>query len=203
MDWMEIFTFVTGLIYIYLEVRQKNLMWIVGLITSAASMYVFFGEGFYASTALNLYYFVISFWGLYQWRRDSGRMKGSDALRTDTGNGGKTEEVIHLGRLTLRTVLVSLAVYVVLTAGLIRLVQYLGDPMSMLDAGIAMLGAVATWWLGRSYKEQWILWVAANMLTSVMCLRSGMYYLFVLYLVYTVVAAYGYFHWKRNGKYID
>lgn len=188
MDWMEIFSLVTGLLYIWLEIRQKNIMWIVGLITSAATMWVFFDGGLYASAALNLYYVVISLWGLRQWRRDSRKTE--------------TEDAIHLNRLTLKTALLSAVIYAAGTAGLWWLMDLLEDPMSLMDAGITMLGAVATWWLSRSYKEQWILWIVANFLTFVMCLTQKMPYMSVLYVVYTAGAVFGYFHWRRNGQYV-
>ena len=37
---LEIFTLVTGVIYVILEIRQKNAMWVLGIITSLASMLV-------------------------------------------------------------------------------------------------------------------------------------------------------------------
>ena len=45
MDFMQVFTLVTGVIYIILEIRQKNLMWVVGIATSLAAMWVFFRQG--------------------------------------------------------------------------------------------------------------------------------------------------------------
>jgi len=50
---LEIFTLITGLIYIILEIRQKNFMWVLGIMTSLASMLVFFRQGLYASFGLN------------------------------------------------------------------------------------------------------------------------------------------------------
>lgn len=194
MDWMEIFTLVTGVAYIYLEVRQKDFMWIVGLVTSAAAVYVFTERGLYATAALNVYYLAVSFWGLYQWRRDR-RSLGKDE------EGG--EDVIHLRHLTVRTAAVSAGIYAVSTVLLVFLMEKLGDAMSSLDAAVTVLGAVGTWWLSRSYKEQWLLWIVADILTAVMCLMQGMYYMAALYVVYTACAAYGYFHWKRCGIYIS
>ena len=72
---MEIFTLVTGVIYVVLEIRQKNFMWIVGMANALAAMYMFFSKDLYASFGLNTYYFAIAFWGLYQWRRDARRLK--------------------------------------------------------------------------------------------------------------------------------
>ena len=64
MDYMQIFTLLTGVIYIVLEIRQKNFMWVVGIATSLAAMWVFFRQGLYASFGLNTYYFITAFIGL-------------------------------------------------------------------------------------------------------------------------------------------
>ena len=69
---IEIFTLLTGVIYVILEIRQKNLMWVLGIFTSLASMWMFYHNGMYASFGLQIYYFVTAFIGLWQWRRDRG-----------------------------------------------------------------------------------------------------------------------------------
>ena len=185
---MEVFTLVTGIVYVVLEIRQKNFMWILGMITSAATVYVFFVQGLFASAALNIYYFIIAFWGLFQWRKDSVAVR-------DSGS-------IHLNRLPLGTIWQSLALFIAGTASLTFIMEHFGDPMSVLDASVTMLSAVATWWLGKSYLQQWLLWIAANVLTFVMCLHQDLYFLSVLYAVYVLSAVFGYFHWRRNGVYI-
>ena len=52
MDFMQIFTLITGVIYIVLEIRQKDFMWIVGIATSLAAMWVFFRQGLYATSLI-------------------------------------------------------------------------------------------------------------------------------------------------------
>ena len=70
---LEIFTLVTGALYVVLEIRQKNFMWVLGIMTSLASMAVYFREGLYASFGMNTYYLITAFIGLWQWRRDRNR----------------------------------------------------------------------------------------------------------------------------------
>ena len=185
---MEVFTLVTGIVYVVLEIRQKNFMWILGMLTSAATVYVFFVQGLYASAILNVYYFIIAFWGLFQWKKDSAAVQ-------DSGS-------IHLNRLPLGTIWVSLALFIAGTANLTFIMERFGDPMSVLDASVTMLSAIATWWLGKSYLQQWFLWIAANALTFIMCLHQDLYLLSILYAVYVLSAVFGYFHWKRNGQYV-
>ena len=208
MDMMEIFTLVTGVIYIILEIRQKNLMWLVGVLTSVAAMWVFFRQGLYASFALNTYYLVTSFIGLWQWSRDKKKLVtegGSDVVAEAQPEGDK----IHLNRLTTKTVAVSAVVMVLGTFGLVELMQWLHsagilqeNPMSYLDSAATILSAIATWWLVRSYIQQWWLWIVADLMSTILCASQGMWWMTALYAAYTLSAVYGWAHWHRNGKYI-
>ena len=192
---MEIFTLITGVVYIILEIRQKNFMWVVGVFTSLAAMWVFFRQGLYASFGLNTYYLITAFIGLWQWGRDKKKLMSSS---TDE----PSHDVIHLNRLSLKTVVVSSVVAVVGTFALAWLMQMLENPMSYLDAAVAVLSAVATWWLVRSYIAQWWLWILADTLSTILCATQGMWWMIALYATYTLSAVYGYIHWKKNGTYI-
>ena len=208
---MEIFTLVTGVIYIILEIRQKNLMWLVGVLTSVAAMWVFFRQGLYASFALNTYYLVTAFIGLWQWSRDKKRLVAEmapAARPTDTEVKPEGDR-IHLNKLTAKTVAVSAVVMVLGTFGLVELMQWLNsagilqeNPMSYLDSAATILSAIATWWLVRSYIQQWWLWIAADLMSTILCASQGMWWMTALYAAYTLSAVYGWAHWKRNGRYI-
>ena len=192
MDMMEMITLVTGVIYIILEIRQKNFMWVVGIFTSLAAMWVFFRQGLYASFGLNTYYLITAFIGLWQWRKDKGSMAAS-------GEGG---DVIHLNRLSWKAVLLSAVVTAAGIVGLAEVMELLENPMSYMDSAVAVLSAVATWWLVRSYLQQWWLWVIADTMSALLCASQGLWWMTVLYAAYALSAVYGYIHWKRNGRYI-
>ena len=208
MDFMQIFTLVTGVIYIILEIRQKNFMWVIGVLTSVAAMWVFFRQGLYASFALNTYYLVTAFIGLWQWSMDKKKLVaegGSDVVAEAQPEGDR----IHLNRLTAKTVAVSAVVMVLGTFGLVELMQWLNsagilqeNPMSYLDSAATVLSAIATWWLVRSYIQQWWLWIAADLMSTILCASQGMWWITALYAAYTLSAVYGWAHWKRNGRYI-
>ena len=193
MDWMQIFTLVTGVIYIILEIRQKNFMWVVGIATSIAAMWVFFRQGLYASFGLNTYYLIASFIGLWQWRRDRMRLVGNEPAE-------QADDVIHLNRLTPSTLMLSALIAVVGTMALAWLMELVENPMSYLDATV--MSAIATWWLVKSYIQQWWLWIAADLLSTILCATQGMWWMTALYAAYTLSAIVGYNHWKRKGQYV-
>ena len=191
---MEIFTLVTGVIYIILEIRQKNLMWVVGLLTSIAAMWVFFRQGLYASFGLNTYYLVTSVVGLWQWRRDIDRISQDGAAHDDG--------TVRLKHLSLKTVAVSALAVVAGTLVLAMVMEHLENPMSYLDSAVAVLSAVATWWLVRCYIQQWWLWIAADTVSTILCASQGLWWMAALYAAYAVSAIIGYIHWKKHGRYI-
>ena len=59
---MEVFSLITGILYLLLEIRQKNAMWIVGILTAGAAVVVFAREQLYATMCLNIYYVIIIFY---------------------------------------------------------------------------------------------------------------------------------------------
>jgi len=180
-----------------LEIRHHNFMWVVGVLTSAAAVWVFFRQGLYASFGLNTYYLITAFIGLWQWRRD--RRKLSDGNLPAESSG---DDVIVLNRLTLKTVLVSVVVAVAGIFGLAWLMELVENPMSYLDSAVAVISAVATWWLVRSYIEQWWLWILADTMSTILCLTQGMWWMAVLYAAYTVSAVIGLRYWHRHGQMI-
>ena len=194
MDFMEIFTLVTGVIYIILEIRQKNFMWVIGIATSLAAMWVFFRQGLYASFGLNAYYLVTSFIGLWQWRYDR------DKLADDTDS--RRDEAIHLNRLSWKTVLISTIAAIAGTVLLAEVMVLFENPMSYMDSAVAVLSAIATWWLVKSYLQQWWLWIAANTLSLILCATQGMWWMALLYILYVVAAVIGLRHWKKHGEYV-
>ena len=188
---LEIFTLITGVIYVILEIRQKNAMWVLGIITSLASMLVFFSQGLYASFGLNAYYLITAFIGLWQWRKDKGAIEDSSK--------------IHLNTLTWKTAALSAMIFICGTIGLSAGMEHMSElgfkenPMSLLDSSIAVLSAVATWWLVKAYLQQWWLWIAANGLSVALCAAQGMWWMALLYILYMVAAIIGLLHWKRHG----
>jgi len=190
---IEIFAFITGIIYIVLEIGQKNTMWAVGILTGVACSYSFAVQHLWASMGLNVYYVVMSVWGLYQWRRDSM------TLKSDNPEGA----AIHLAKPGKAVLAWSAVLLVAGTAGMIVLLKALGDSSTFLDAVVAVMSAIGTWWLAKSYPQQWLIWIVADILSAVLCLTAGMYWMAVLYFAYTLSAVYGYWHWTKNGRYIN
>ncbi len=183
---IEIFAFVTGIAYIVLEIGQKRLMWTLGILTGVACAFSFAVQHLYASMGLNVYYVIMSFVGLNQWKKDEAKLSGKSS--------------IHLCRLGMRTAIASAVIFVAGSFLLCKTLQLLGGAETWMDAVTTVMSAVAAWWLVKSYPQQWLVWIVADLFSTTLCIVSGMYWMAVLYFVYAASAVYGYIHWRRNGE---
>jgi nicotinamide mononucleotide transporter len=183
---IEIFAAATGVAYAVLEILQKNAMWVVGILTGLACAYSFGVQHLWASMGLNIYYVGASVWGLVQWRRDSIKSEGE----------------IHLARPSIKVLIASTLLLILGTLALTYALVPLGDAFSAHDAFVTVLSVIGTWWLVKSYPQQWLIWIVADVLSAWLCLRGGMYWMTALYLAYAGSAVYGYIHWKKKGIYI-
>ncbi len=182
---LEVFGAVTGLLYVYLEIRHRRSMWLVGLIMAVCYMVVFGTERLYASAALYLYYFIISIYGWFRWRA-AGESQGP--------------EVRHISG---KELWLSAGLLLVIFAILWQIMaRFTDNPHPLCDAAVTTLNIVATWLLTRSIIEQWFLLMAANVLAVGLYLSTGLYPTAFLFVVYFIASVTGYVRWRRNISYI-
>ena len=191
---IEIFAFATGIAYLILEIMQHNFMWIIGIATGLACAFSFGVQHIWGQMGLNIYYVVISIIGLARWRRDAAALESSK---------GSNDSIIHLNHLKLKTLLISILLFLAGSSALIWLLRILGDSESAVDAVVVVMSAIGTWWLAQSYLQQWYIWLIADSALTAMCIHSGMWWMAGLYMAYAMSSVYGWFHWKRNGRYVD
>ena len=184
---IEFFAAVTGVVYAVLEILQKNSMWVLGILTASACAFRFAVTHVWASMGQNIYYVVMSVIGLVQWRKASAQV-------------GEGE--IHLQVLPQKVGIWSVVLFFVGSLVLIQVLRATGDAQPFLDGVAVTLSIIGTWWLAQSYLQQWMIWIVADILSTALCAATGQYWMAGLYLVYIGSAVYGYFHWKRKGKYL-
>jgi len=182
--WIEIFGVLTGILYVILEVKQNRLLWPLGIITSAAYIYIFFTGKFYADMGLQVYYVLISIYGWYYWSRGGAR--------ADSGQ-------LPVVRINRRQLILLLLTFALSWAGIYKvLVRFTDSTVPLGDSFTTALAIVATWMLTRKIIEQWFLWIIANLVSIGLYIYKGLYPTVILYAVYAGMAVYGYMEWKRS-----
>ena len=123
---------------------------------------------------------------------------GSDKA-VDAGGGSSEELPITFfpRRLILRTLgfflLAWAATYYVLVA-------YTNSTVPLLDAFTNALSFVGLWALARKYVEQWLFWIAVDVVCCYLYVVKGIPFKAGLYGLYVVIAVMGYIKWKGLAK---
>ena len=114
--------------------------------------------------------------------------------------GGSSEELpitFFPRRLILRTLgfflLAWAATYYVLVA-------YTNSTVPLLDAFTNALSFVGLWALARKYVEQWLFWIAVDVVCCYLYVVKGIPFKAGLYGLYVVIAVLGYIKWKGLAK---
>lgn len=188
MEYLEIFSLICGLVYVYLQVKQSNWMWPVDILSCIAATVVFCSQRLWANAGLNVYYIVMAVWGIFSWLRDSGKVQ---------------EDQLHLRRPSRRVLLISAIILLAGGTGLILLLGSTGDSAPVIDGIIGITGVVGAWWLANSYKENWYVWMVSDALGTALCISQGLWWMACLYAVYTAVSVAGLLNWRKKGIYVD
>lgn len=185
---LEIFGAVSGLLYVWLEIKHKRAMWAVGFVMSVSYVIVFGIKGLYASMGLYVYFLVMSVYGWRKWgkkvKSEGGEVK-SEELRAVRMSG---KQAGVAGGMLISSFVVM---WVVL--------RWLTDhPAPAADAAVTALNVTATWLLAHSVLEQWILLIVANALAIGLYAWSGLWFTTGLYIVLLVSSFIGYSAWRRK-----
>ncbi|MCK4746244.1 MAG: nicotinamide mononucleotide transporter [Bacteroidales bacterium] len=182
-QYVEILGVIFSLLYLFFSIRQKILLWPMGIISALLYMVVFYQSKFYADMGLNGYYFIISIYGWILWNR--GRNK--------TGGG------LPVTRITSRVALLLAVITLGAFFGIGLLLDHFTDsPVPYWDAFTTAVSFTATWMLARKILEHWILWIIVDAVSMGLYLYRGLYPTLVLFAVYTAMAVIGFIQWKKN-----
>jgi nicotinamide mononucleotide transporter len=181
LNWLDVVTTVLGLAYILLEYRASLWMWLVGFLMQSLGIVLYYQKGLYADCGMEFYYLAMTVYGYYKWVR---------------GTAAKTAlPVTHIPRrLVLRWGLVMAGVWAVIYW---LLVTFTNSTVPLADSFTTALSLVGIWALAHKYLEQWFIWMAVDVVTSLLYFHKGIPFKASLYALYVVIAVFGYFKWRR------
>ena len=177
-------------------------MWVVGAISGAAYIIIFMNQGLYANMTIQVYYLLVSVYGWCMWAKLKKREKKNAAASLDlkANKEEDSRERICYKHADRKTLAWSVLLVLILSAVLFFFLKFFDkDPMPLLDSATFSLSIIATWWLSRCIIDQWIVWVFTDVAIAIICFNSGLVLSGILYIIYSVFAAFGYLYWKKVG----
>ena len=172
MNYLEIFGTFIGIIYLWLEYRASIYLWLAGIIMPAIYIFVYYDAGLYADFGINIYYLIAAIYGWFFWMWGHGEKKSLPIIHTPW-----------------KCYLPLFLVFIVSFVGIARiLIEYTDSNVPWLDSFTTALSIVGMWMLARKYIEQWFAWIY---------IYKDLYFTSALYGLYSIIAIFGYFKWKK------
>ena len=178
--WLDITTTVLGLAYILLEVRASVWMWVVGFLMQTLGIVLYYQKGLYADCGMEFYYLSMTVYGYWRWVR-----------------GTSAKQALPIRHFPRRLILPWLLIIAATWAAIyILLINFTNSNVPLADSFTTALSIVGIWALAHKYLEQWFIWIAVDIVTSVLYFYKDIPFKASLYALYVVIAIIGYFKWK-------
>ncbi len=184
MSGLELAAAAFGIVSVWLSTRQHIWSWPTAIVNVLLYVVVFREAKLYADMGLQVVYFVLSAYGWYEWLY---------------GGANKTE--LHVSRVTRRLALVLAALVIAGTAALGTFFARNTDAaLPYLDSATTSVSLAAQYMMTRKILENWMVWVAVDVVYVGMFIFKHLYLTAGLYFVFGVLALMGNRDWTRDWR---
>ncbi len=182
MEWLELTGLLSGLLCVWLLIRQNVWTFPIGLVYSVVSVAVFIEARLYADVLLSGYYVLMNAYGWYYWLY--GGMRNA-------------ADVLPVSRTPPRTAWVLSLV----TAVAIGAMGWFFDTRTNADfpywdSATTCMSFAAMWMTARKYIGNWVVWLVVDVIATAIYYVKGIHFYAILYGVYLGMAIMGWRAWQ-------
>jgi nicotinamide mononucleotide transporter len=184
MSALEIGAALFGVVSVYLSTRENIWSWPTAIVNVALYGVVFFQARLYADMGLQGVYLVLSIYGWYEWLY---------------GGEHRTHLKVSRAAPRLLTILLVLNIVAWLTVATL-LHRYTDAALPWLDSLLTTTSLAAQWMMTRKILENWLLWIAVDIVYVPMFISRHLYPTAALYAIFLALAVLGYRDWKHSWQ---
>ena len=185
---LEVISMALGLLYLWCEYRASILLWFVGIIMPIVDIVLYWQNGLYADSAMDVYYALMAVYGFAVWWRKGKREDGNH----------EHSPISHLPHRQLPAVVGAFF----LIWGAVYLWLRYGTPSTVpvMDSFVNALCIIGLWALSRKYLEQWFLWIVVDAIKTYLYAYKGIPVKGSYYALSIIIAVMGYRKWRQMMK---
>lgn len=177
-SWLELAAVGFGVVQVFLSKANKLSNYYFGIVSILLTISVYFGARLYAEILLNLYYLVMSVYGIWYWKfKNKKEVPITSCTRTEWG----------------------IVLFIVVVGYLLlywSLVKFTNSDVPLLDSIVSSTAWAGMWLLAKRKIENWILLNISNIIAIPLLFHKNLYLFACLTIVLFVVAIFGYLKWK-------
>lgn len=179
MSFLGIIALVFGVAGVLLTIKQSIWCWPAALISVVTSGYEFYESRLFGDMALQVFYFIAGVYGWFYW----GKNKLKEFIVTP---------------LPLKLIAPLLVITIVQTIVYYFLLRYFKGDQVVFDAILTACSITATYMMTKKWVENWLCWVLIDFAYIALYGIKALWLYAILYFVFTLMAAYGFYSWKKK-----
>ncbi len=180
---MELTAIFFGLLSVWFAKKDNIWVFPTGIVNTAIYVYLLWKWSLLGDMMINFYYVVMSIYGWYHWTRKKGEVIEFPIARM-TLSEKRWSVVIFIG-----TILFVIAVY--------SFFDKFTHWTSFVDTFATGIFFVGMWLMAKRKIENWIFWIIGDIISIPMYFAKGFSFTSIQYLVFTIIAIFGYIEWKK------
>lgn len=181
---LEVVAFIFGIASVWFAKQENILVYPTGIICTVITVYLLYINQYFGDMMMNFYYSIMSIYGWYNWSRKKNNTYALPISRT-------TQKEKQIGVvLFILTMLVTFLVY--------KAFDYTLEIPNYIDIVTSGIFFTAMWYMATKKLENWTLWIIGDLITIPLYAYRGLGILSLQYVIFTVLAIYGYLEWKKS-----
>ena len=180
---LEITGAIFGLLSVWFAKKDNILVFPTGLVSTFIYAYLLWQWELLGDSMINGYYFVMSIYGWYHWTRK----KGSQVEFPIAVMNNKEKGIAVV--LFTATIIFVVLVYFYFNK--------FTNLYSYIDTFLTAIFFVGMWLMAKRKIENWIFWIIGDIISIPLYFAKGFTFTSLQYLIFTIVAIYGYSEWKK------
>ncbi len=181
---LEIIAVIFGFLSVWYSKQNNILVYPTGIVSTLIFVYLLWQWELLGDMMINAYYFSMSIYGWYIWTRKVDPTHYTPI--TSTTRREKYQSVF----IFIATLLFVFAVY--------EYFDKWNNWTAYVDTLTTAIFFVGMWLMARRKLENWIYWIIGDLISVPLYFYKGLTFTSLQYLVFTIIAIYGYKAWKRN-----
>jgi nicotinamide mononucleotide transporter len=181
LEWISTITQIASVWY----ARKNNvLVYPTGIIGVLIASYLYFNSKLYADGSLNIYYFLMSVYGWYNWVQK----KDADHFTYPISWCTRPQLFFGIGFFLFFWVII----FYVLT-------NFTDSNTPQLDSLVSSSAITAMWWMAKRKVENWLAWIFSNIVAIPLNFYKHYYLFTLMYILFLAMASWGYVEWKKQA----
>jgi len=181
---LEIIAVIFGFLSVWYSKQNNILVYPTGIVSTMIFVYLLWQWELLGDMMINAYYFSMSIYGWYVWTR-----KVDDNHFTPITSTTRKEKILSVVIFT-GTLLFVFGIY--------EWFDKWNNWTAYVDTITTAIFFVGMWLMARKKIENWIYWIIGDIISVPLYFYKGLTLTSLQYLLFTIIAIYGYLAWKKN-----